>query len=359
MKHLNTFFLCFVLLTNLLGQSENTSDLPDGVYAKIQTNKGLIIASLNYKEVPMTVANFVGLAEGTIENKALPLGQPYYTGSKWHRVVPEHVIQGGSPANAQGRLGYSYPNEIYSGLSHEKAGVLGIANAGPHTNGSQFYITLGDRSYLDGNYNLFGRVVEGMDVVYSIVRGDVMESIKILRVGKKASRFRPDTKMVMKMITKSKERLKKKTETREKKELAYIAKNYPKAKKDTSDIFHEVLKEGAGGSLSMGKTITIKYTGRVLTEGLQFVSNLEDGSPIDHQEAGNFKYTIGKSNINRGLDAAIAQMKVGEKRLVIIPSRMAYGRSGFYGPYKPAHQRFVINPGSRLLIEVEILSVSN
>ncbi|RJQ57838.1 MAG: M28 family peptidase, partial [Stygiobacter sp.] len=135
---------------------------PDGIYADITTaSKGRITLALDYEHVPMTVANFVGLAEGTIKNDAIAEGNPYYSNIVWHRVVPTHVIQAGMPNPPTGRAdtgketegpGYEFPNEIYSGLSHNKAGMLGMANAGPNTNGSQFYITLADRSYLDGNY---------------------------------------------------------------------------------------------------------------------------------------------------------------------------------------------------------------
>jgi cyclophilin family peptidyl-prolyl cis-trans isomerase len=167
---------------------------PDGLYAELHTNKGLIVLSLAYEKSPMTVANFVGLAEGTIKNDALPEGAPYFDGSKFHRVVPGHVIQAGAPnTEGEGRLGYMFPNEIHPELSHHRAGILGMANGGPHTNGSQFYITLGDRSYLDGDYTVFGEVFEGMDVVFAIVQDDVIEDVKIVRSGKKAKKFRADT----------------------------------------------------------------------------------------------------------------------------------------------------------------------
>ena len=141
----------------------------------------------------MTVANFVGLAEGTITNQAYAEGIPYFDGSIFHRVVPGHVIQAGAPAKEGiSSPGYTIPNEIHSALSHGQPGILGMANGGPHTNGSQFYITLGDRSYLDGDYTVFGRVQEGMEVVDAIVQGDIIQHIRIVRIGKNAKRFRTD-----------------------------------------------------------------------------------------------------------------------------------------------------------------------
>jgi len=127
-----------------------------GLYAEITTNKGLIVIRLEFEKTPMTVANFVGLAEGSIDNAALPPGTFYFNGSKWHRVVPGHVIQCGMPGDGKAEgPGYQFPNEIEPSLNHDKAGMVGMASAGPHTNGSQWYITLGDRSYLNGNYTVF------------------------------------------------------------------------------------------------------------------------------------------------------------------------------------------------------------
>ncbi len=355
MKH---FQLTALLVLSLCTMQAHllAQEVENGVYAHIYTSKGEIVASLDYENVPMTVSNFVGLAEGTIDNTAFDSGKPYYTNSKWHRVVPGHVIQGGSP-NVEGRggTGYSYPNEIYDGLSHIKAGVLGIANAGPHTNGSQFYITLGDRSYLDGNYSLFGEVVKGMDVVNSIVQGDVIERIEIKRIGKKAERFKPETKAFMKMVDKAKAKIKKEGETKKKKEDAFIAKNYPEAVIASDGIAQYTKVAGRGAALDSGTVVKVKYTGSVVLSDLSFVST-EEGKPLNNPEPAIFQYTIGNSKINRGLDLVISQMKVGEKRIAIIPAQMAYGRGGSYGPYKPANQRFVINPGSTLLYEIEVVS---
>lgn len=356
-------FLVIILLClfTLPSQSQDLrQEIEKGVYAHIYTNKGEIIAFLEYEKVPMTVANFVGLAEGTIDNAAFGIGRPYYSNSKWHRVIPEHVIQGGSP-DIKGRAGtgYAYPNEIYDGLSHGEPGVLGIANAGPHTNGSQFYITLGDRSYLDGNYSIFGYVVKGMDVVYSIEQNDLIERIEIKRVGRKAERYKPVTRSFQKMVTKAKAQLAK--NEKKKKELVdeYITANYSLAEIDTNGITHQVLNEGSGKFLEAGTSVNIKYTGKVLNEDLEFVSTADAGKPLNENTAVEFEYRIGDSKVNKGFDLVISQMKLGEKRVIIVPPNMAYGRNGFYGPYKPSNQRFVINPGSTLLYEIEITAVNN
>ena len=131
----------------ILWQACSPPKYPDGLYAELLTNKGLIVLELEYTRTSMTVANFVGLAEGRIKNTAFPDKTPYYNGTEFHRVVPGHVIQAGSPSQGgNGSPGYTFPNEIHPDLGHGIAGMLGMANAGPHTNGSQFYITLGDRA---------------------------------------------------------------------------------------------------------------------------------------------------------------------------------------------------------------------
>jgi peptidylprolyl isomerase len=191
MKVRSCFFLLgiFILSTSFTGGDKKK--LPDGLYAEIQTGKGNILCFLEFQKVPMTVANFVGLAEGTIHNSAKPDGTLYFDGLKFHRVVKDFVIQGGDPVgNGSGGPGYAFNNEIHSDLKHDKAGTLAMANAGPNTNGSQFYITHKATPQLDGNYSVFGHVVQGQDVVNAIVQGDTINHIEIIRVGKAAKKFK-------------------------------------------------------------------------------------------------------------------------------------------------------------------------
>ena len=203
MKNKNTLLKNILILavSMMILVSCSKQKYPKGLYAEINTEKGKIVVLLEYDKVLMTVTNFVGLTEGTIKNSAFPEGVPYYNGSTFRRVVPDHVIQAGVPKDgSEEGLGYVYPNEIYPELGHGKAGIMGMANGGPHTNGSQFYITLGDRSYLDGDYTVFGHVVEGMDVVFDIVRDDKINSIKIIRIGRNAKRFKADTGSFKKLV---------------------------------------------------------------------------------------------------------------------------------------------------------------
>ena len=172
---------------------ENTTD---GIYANIQTNKGTIRIKLEYEKVPMTVANFVALAEGKMKNTAKPDGTPYFDGIKFHRVIADFMIQGGDPTGTgMGRPGYAFADKIDPSLKHDRAGTLSMANAGPGTNGSQFFITHKDTPWLDGKHAVFGYVVSGQDVVNAIAQNDVMEKVTIEREGKAAKKW--DAMMVL------------------------------------------------------------------------------------------------------------------------------------------------------------------
>lgn len=164
-----------------------------GVYAEIKTSKGLIVCQLEYQKTPVTVGNFVGLAEGTLKHSREQ--KHYYDGLIFHRVIGDFMIQGGCPlGTGTGNPGYAFGDEFRSDLKHDRPGILSMANAGPATNGSQFFITHVPTPHLDDRHTVFGHVVEGMDVVNSIRRGDKIESISIKRVGKEAALFRVEQK---------------------------------------------------------------------------------------------------------------------------------------------------------------------
>lgn len=169
---------------------EKLPDQPDGLYAVIETDKGAMVARLAYEKAPLTVANFVGLAEGKIENTFRETGQPFYNGLIFHRVAPGFVIQGGDPqGNGMGGPGYKFRQEIEPDLTHNVAGTLSMAHAGPGTNGSQFFITLAATPHLDGGYNVFGYLVDGLPVVYDIAPNDTIRQIEIVRKGAAAKGF--------------------------------------------------------------------------------------------------------------------------------------------------------------------------
>lgn len=162
----------------------------EGLFAHINTSKGLIKIKLEAQKTPLTVANFVGLAEGTIPNSAKPAGTPYYNGLKFHRVIENFMIQGGDPqGTGMGGPGYNFRDEFHPALRHDGPGVLSMANAGPGTNGSQFFITHLPTPHLDGRHSVFGKVTEGQDVVNAIVQGDEIKTVEIIRVGEFAEKF--------------------------------------------------------------------------------------------------------------------------------------------------------------------------
>lgn len=181
------------------------NEVQSGLFAEINTSKGKILIRLEFEKTPMTVANFVGLAEGKISNNAAPDGTPYYDGNKFHRVIANFMIQGGAPSSVPGNkgykpLGYKFADEFHNDLRHDGSGVLSMANAGPKTNSSQFFITHRATSWLDGKHSVFGRLVSGQKVVNAIQQNDKINSIKIIRKGEKAQNF--DAKAVFEELNK-------------------------------------------------------------------------------------------------------------------------------------------------------------
>ena len=347
--------------------------LQDGLYAEIHTSKGTIVARLEPSKTPMTVANFVGLAEGTIANRAFDAGTPYYDGSVFHRVVPGHVIQAGAPdpnrSTARGP-GYTFPNEIHADLSHDHAGALGMANGGPHTNSAQFYITLGDRSYLDGDYIVFGEVVSGMDVVNAVEQGDVIESVRIVRVGAEAETFHPDTAAFENMVAAAQERVENDAIDRRRLEREYLELTFAGVRSvSESGLQYIMQRRGAGPPTAAGDRLSVRYVATALRyrghmmgvegplfDAVRFASSAVDGTPQNSDLAPNFfEYEVGSTAIVPGLDEAIADMLPGEQRIVIVPAELAYGRSGYYGPDRAGEKRLVVPPSTIVVYGVEML----
>ena len=329
--------MLLLALSTVTCSSKN--DYEDGIYAEIQTSKGLIVLQLEFEKAPMTVANFVGLAEGTIKNDEKAEGEPYFNGLKFHRVIDNFMIQGGCPqGSGTGDPGYKFPDEFHPDLKHDKAGILSMANAGPGTNGSQFFITHGPTPHLDNKHTVFGHVIKGQDVVDKIEQNDIMETVTIVRVGKAAKAFdAPATfnKMRSEWAT---IQAKKEKEAKEKFEKE-MKEKYPNAKTTASGLMYQFDVEGTGPVPQTGQMVKAHYTG-YLTNGQKFDSSVDRGQP--------FSFPIGQHRVIAGWDEGFALMKVGTKGTLIIPPHLAYGAQGAGG---------VIPPNATLIFEVELLGV--
>ncbi|MBN2439780.1 MAG: peptidylprolyl isomerase [Spirochaetales bacterium] len=330
------FILVYILMFLILSACAQ-SNLPDGLYAKITTNKGVIIISLEFEKAPLTVSNFVGLAEGTIESQNRNV-KNFYDGLTFHRVIKDFMIQGGDPlGTGQGGPGYSFPDEFDPTLKHSGPGVLSMANSGPDTNGSQFFITHKATPWLDGKHSVFGYVVEGQDVVNNIEQGDTITTIRIIRVGKAANQFKVTDKAFKQKISDLKIEKDKKNKEAYEAMLKEIEEKYPDAKTTASGLKYIVLKEGAGASPLMGYQVTVHYKGSLL-DGTVFDSSYDRGSPAE--------FKIGQ--LIQGWNEALLQMKKGEKRLLIIPPNLGYGARGAGGG--------VIPPNAYLIFEMELIN---
>lgn len=347
-------------LDHLLSREGNF--IPDGLYADFNTNKGKFTVLLDYKKAPMTVANFIGLAEGTIPNATYEHGVPFFKGSIWHRVVKGHVIQGGEPsvvkdpANADiNSTGYMIPNEI-SDLSHNKAGMIGMANDGPNTNTCEYYITLGDRSYLDGNYTLFGEVTDGMDVVNKIEKGDTTFSITIVRAGADAENWTVNDENFKNLVENQWKKINNECEMKKIQEEKFISSNYPGLTTLPNGLRNKILIEGKGNCPLDGSEMQIKYNAKLIS-GLTFVSSGNGGKPVPGTKPAVFSHVYGKDGLIPGLNESLKQMKVGEKRLIVIPPDLGYGvKSAYYGQEISGQKRFVISPGETLIYEVTLVN---
>lgn len=358
---------CALLLVLLFGSACGDAGPGPGVYADIFTGKGRIRARLEWERTPLAVANFVGLAEGTIENAAFDLGRPFFDGTTFHRVEAGHVIQAGIPASDRSRgPGYVFPNEMHAALSHDHAGALNMANGGPHTNASQFCITLGDRAYLDGDYIVFGEVVEGMEVVFRIARDDPVDSVRIVRVGPEAEAYHPDTESFRSLVRAADARIAEQAVRKAEAEEAWIRENYPDLAEPMDSVRSRVLSPGGGVGSATGplqvryRGTRVRYLGHLLghegppLEILSFGSGA-DGVPGFVDPPLPFPFEPGVTSINPGLDRALGEMTRGERRIVVVPSEFGYGRDGLYPPETPGSPRFVIGPETLLVYDVEVL----
>ncbi|WP_461534169.1 peptidylprolyl isomerase [Sinomicrobium sp.] len=370
MKKLNLIFLLLAVV--MLGcKSTQHSDLGDGIFADIETNKGEMILQLYYEQTPVTVANFVSLAEGTnpfvvdsLKNKK------YYDGLIFHRVIKDFMLQGGDPTGTgMGGPGYKFKNEIVDSLTHDSKGILSMANAGPGTNGSQFFITHTATPHLDGIHTVFGKIVKGLEVVDSIanvkttpgndkpVEDVVMESVTIIRNGKEAKKF--DAVKVMNEyfdeVNEKEEQIQAAADT--------MAEEFATQKNEAEELPSglKVLflnKAENGKKPQEGSYVEVNYAG-YLDSGKLFDSNLEDIAkkfggvdPIRKQRGGYdpIPMLYGKdSPLIAGFREGLLQMNIGDKARLFIPSHLGYGEAGAGG---------IIPPNADLVFDLEIIGTA-
>jgi peptidyl-prolyl cis-trans isomerase A (cyclophilin A) len=386
MKKINLFIMLCLIGTMAIAQKKTTpaakgkatkttikskmsNQKQPGIYATIETEKGNIVILFDHKKTPMTVANFVGLAEGKMENTAKPLGVPYYDSIKFHRVITkgngdpqDFMVQGGDPTGTgTSGPGYSFPDEIDPSLKHDVPGILSMANSGPGTNGSQFFITVVPTPWLDGKHTVFGRVVSGMEVVNSLKTNDMMKKVRIERVGAEAQAFKVDkasfegykvkaqSKMEemqkverAKMEEMMKEMQKKNQEAAKTDEPAFRAemkKLYPTATFTASGLAYIIEKQGTGDRAKAGNTVSVHYHG-AFVDGKKFDASYDRNEPIT--------FPLGQGMVIPGWEEGIALLNKGAKAKLIIPYWLAYGVDG---------RQPVIPPKSTLIFDTEMVEI--
>lgn len=345
-------------------------DLLDGLYAKIITTKGEILAKLEFEKAPMTVGNFVGLAEGKIENKVKALGVPFYDGIIFHRVIPNFMIQTGDPqGNGTGGPGYKFPDEFHPDLKHQGPGILSMANSGPATNGSQFFITHNSTPHLNNKHSVFGKVIKGQDVVVAIGNAPKgandrpnteikIEKIEIIRVGKKAKEFDGAAVFEDKRANYAKEQAEKAAKEKEKaaKDLSdFMQKakaSHPNLITLESGLMIAITKKGTGPKPKNGQRVGVAYKG-MFPSGKVFDTSIEAEAKANNmynerRQYVPYEFPLGQGQVIKGWDLGVAEMNQGSKATLYVPYHLAYGERGYPG---------AIPPYSNLIFEVELASI--
>lgn len=312
----------------------------NGVFALMETSKGNILLELFYDKTPLTVTNFVGLAEGTLDAAK---GKPFYDGLTFHRVISDFMIQGGDPrGNGTGGPGYRFADEFRDDLKFDKPGYLAMANAGPGTNGSQFFITHVPTDWLNGKHTIFGQVVneESQKVVNAIQQGDKIVKVVIIRQGDDAKKFTATQADFDKLSAEANRR------TEEERKMAAAAKikevetKFPGFSKDSNGIYYKTTKEGSGSKIGGRRAVAVEYKGYLVS-----------GQVFDQSKGrGPLEFTTAGGQMIPGFDIMVQDMKLGEKRTIVLPPEQAYGAQGIPG---------IIPGGAYIAFDVELTKVKN
>ncbi len=310
--------------------------MKDGLYASFKTSKGTILINLEFEKTPGTVGNFVALAEGNLENKVKPQGTPYYNGLKFHRVIADFMIQSGCPlGTGTGSPGYKFDDEFHPTLKHNKPGILSMANSGPASNGSQFFITHIATPWLDNKHTVFGHVIEGQEeVVDLIAQNDLLETIEIIRVGEAATNFKPVE--AFRTFEKSLEKRAEAAKKAQEELLNSVSAGYDQTE---SGLRYKILQKGNGKNAEKGKMVSVHYKGMLL-DGTVFDSSYPRKEPIE--------FTLGVGQVIAGWDEGIQLLQIGDKARFVIPADLAYGSQGAGG---------VIPADATLIFDVELMHV--
>lgn len=309
--------------------------MENGIYARFHTPKGEILVKLTPEQTPGTVGNFVALAEGNLENKARQQGNPYYDGLKFHRVISDFMVQGGDPnGTGSGGPGYQFDDEFHPDLRHDGPGVLSMANAGPGSNGSQFFITHVATPWLDDKHTVFGKVVEGQDVVDKIQQGDTMDKVEIVRVGDEAQKW--NAIEAFRVFEGSRAQREAAEKAAAEAQLEKLAAGFQKT---DSGLRYQLINKGNGKKAEKGRTVSVHYTG-TLDNGKVFDSSYNRKKPIE--------FPLGMGHVIEGWDEGIALLQVGDKARFVIPPYLGYGERGAGG---------VIPPNAVLIFDVELMDV--
>tara|TARA_B110000977_G_C11083928_1_gene493899 strand:- start:364 stop:1296 length:933 start_codon:yes stop_codon:yes gene_type:complete len=307
--------------------------MQDGIYAKFNTSKGAITVKLTHDKTPGTVGNLVALAEGNLENNVKPQGTPYYDGLKFHRVIPDFMIQGGCPlGTGTGDGGYKFDDEFHSDLTHNGPGVLSMANAGPGTNGTQFFITHVATPWLDNKHTVFGYVVEGQDIVDAIAQGDTLDTLAIVRVGAVAEAW--NAVEAFRTFEGSREKRMAEARAVQTQALDQVSAGFSET---ASGLRYQIIQKGSGVKAEKGQQVSVHYQG-ALIDGTVFDSSYKRKEPIEFQ--------LGIGQVISGWDEGLQLLHVGDKARFVIPSDLAYGSAGAGG---------VIPPDAILVFDVELV----
>ncbi|MCY0968557.1 peptidylprolyl isomerase [Chryseobacterium wangxinyae] len=328
---------------------ETYEGLKDGLYANLQTTQGNLIVKFEDKKSPVTVANFVGLAEGKIDNKAKAKGVPFYDGTIFHRVIKDFMIQGGDPqGTGMGDPGYKFEDEK-NDLKHTGKGILSMANSGPNTNGSQFFITEIATPWLDGKHTIFGKVVKGDDVIDKIANVEkgaqdkpktdiVLEKVSIFSKGDEYKGYD-----AAKTFTEGKSKIAANNKAMAEKAEADAKKAIEDLKAGMqvteSGLYYKITKKTEGKAPKAGDNVQVHYAGK-LTNGTEFDSSFKRNEPLE--------FPVGTGRVIKGWDEGILLLKEGETATLLIPPAMGYGERGAGG---------VIPPNAWLIFDVELVKV--